>query len=307
MKQSVVVVVCAILLTLGAEYSYCQLEDLQCASTGSSAPESYFAGPNIVRRGGKSMTTQGVLRVLVVYVRFQDDERQYGEWPYYQLLPDYAQYFVDQQVPGPGGAYTPGNFSDFIDRASGGDGNGTLGALKMTGDVYYVTTDQGKLSYANDAAVCNHVMQKLDSPPYNVNFALYDNWTFQSGGYFVHSNVPDGTLDWTFINWRDCSRSYPCRIGGVARAWADYTSNDYNTNGQLVRVRDWSGGTQYRMYEWGGPFDAIDGRRARAIYYPGGEFFCMTLDNEAGLNIFGRRNFSSSSKKEYRECSIHRA
>jgi len=277
MKTLIPLFLCFLCFAFSSDLAVCQVDDLHCATTSALSQSGNYQPPlNVVRLGGKEITTQGVLRVLVVYVRFQDDQREYSEWPYYQLLPDYAQYFVDQQVPGPGGTYTPGNFSDFIDRASGGDGNGTLGSFKMIGDVYYVTTDGPRSAYLDDEVVHDHVFSKLDNPigPYNVNFALYDNWTFISGGnYFLHTPAPDGKVDYIFMNWRDASKSYGPSVGGIKTIHSFALTNDFNSNGQQVQIHSTSGGTAYRMYEWGGPFDAYDGRKAHAIFYPGEEFF----------------------------------
>jgi len=292
---------------LGVNQAIAQLDNMVCGTTSADEEQSYYGPPiNVVRNGGKRITNQGTLRVLVVYVRFQDDTRtDPEEWPDYNVLPSYAQFFVDPYEE-EGGADTLGSMSDFIDRASGGNGAAILGALKVTGEVYYVTTDQPRSAYTSDNAVHTHVFSKLDDPngPYRVNFALYDNWTFMSGGYFVHTNVPDGNVDWIFMNWRDCTlspipaNSPPCNLGGVnnLRISPSFVTNDVNVNGQTIQIRSTSGASAYRMYDWGGPFDASDNNKENAIYYPGEEFFHYmyggTHLDQQGFNVGNVQQFS---------------
>ena len=288
------------MLSFVAGQTLAQLEEITCGTTAEHAQQSYLGSPtNVVRNGGKEITTQGILRVLVIYVRFVDDTRVSSDWPDYNVLPPYSQYFVDPSVP-QNGIYTPGSMSDFIDRASGGDGSGSLGNLKVIGDVYYVTTDQPRSSYLSDFEVHQNVIAKLDDPngKYNVNFALYDEWTFMSGGFFVHSNLPDGIVDYIFINWRDCSISSnpDCRWGGIKTIWTSYNTNDVNENGQPIQIVPTSGGTAYRMFDWGGPFDADNNAKENTIYYPGEEFFHYVYGgnhiDENGLNVGNVQNFS---------------
>lgn len=246
-----------------------QIDDLTCGtSTALDQPGTLSAAMvGTVARGGREITNQGTLRVLVVYVRFADDVLNTTDWPNYAVLPTWAQTLVDPSVPPPGGTYTTKNLSDFFDRCSGGDGSGNLGLFRVIGDVYYVTTDQPRSSYTSDAAVHQHVWQKLDNPQgaYRVNFALYDNWRFiKNGEYYNHENVPDGKVDYIFMNWRE--RSYHnSQWGGIKTLHTSFTTNDG------VTIQLTSGSTQY-YYRDRGPFDAVDTRRARTIYVPAHEF-----------------------------------
>jgi len=53
-----------------------QMDGVICGTTSELAQQSYYGPPtSVVRNGGKEITNQGTLRVLVVYVRFQDDTR----------------------------------------------------------------------------------------------------------------------------------------------------------------------------------------------------------------------------------------
>jgi len=164
-----------------------------------------------IRRAGKEITAQGTLRVLVIFIRFKDDIENTPTWPDYRVLPDWAKNIVNSQVPS-NGIYTPGNMSDFFDRASGGNGNGDLGSFRMIGDVYYETTLHN-FSYYSYGDLKNGIMydsvnaeifSKIDS---KVNYADYDNWQFMVNvEYYNHSykpNVGDGEIDYIFIFYRD--------------------------------------------------------------------------------------------------------
>jgi hypothetical protein len=147
----------------------------------------------------------------VVFVRFKDDVLSVPSWPDYNVLPNWASTIVDPTIPA-NNIFTPLNMTDFFDRASGGDGNGTLGAFRMIGDVYYVTTDENESFYSNNVASVNeHVLNKLNA---TINYANYDNWTFMEGGEFwTHDNHPDGIVDYIFMIWRDCYPYDNARLG----------------------------------------------------------------------------------------------
>jgi hypothetical protein len=94
-------------------------------------------------RGGQEKTASGTLRILVVFVRYLDDTLNTPTWPDYNVLPSWAQTFVDPAIPA-NNIFTSKNLSDFFDRSSGGNGNGTLGSFHLIGDVVYVTTLQNR-------------------------------------------------------------------------------------------------------------------------------------------------------------------
>jgi M6 family metalloprotease-like protein len=261
------------LITLGAELSLAQVDDYTCGTTPALDQPGTLPSAMVgtITRGGREITNQGTLRVLVVYVRFADDVLNTADWPNYAVLPSWAQTIVDPTVPPPGGTYTAKNLSDFFDRTSGGDGSGNLGLLRVVGDVYYVTTDSARSFYGNnnDGAVNQHVWSKLDNPKgsYRINFALYDNWKFiKNGEYYNHENVPDGKVDYIFMMWRQQS-TYTNGSSwlGIKTVWTSFTTNDG------VTIQSTAGSTQYYNRDRG-PFDAFDTRKARTIYVPAHEF-----------------------------------
>jgi len=183
-------------------------EDVQSVQSG------IFPASTNMLRGGQEKTATGTLKVLVIFVRYLDDTQNTSTWPDYNVLPPWAQTFVDPNIPA-NNIFTPLNLSDFFDRSSGGDGNGHLGQFHVIGDVVYVTTkhDQSYYTYdpstgkSGDTRVFEEVLQTLDDPngPYNINFKQYDNWQFMRGDtLFNHYYLPgvgDGIADqiW-FIN-----------------------------------------------------------------------------------------------------------
>lgn len=276
-----------VLVFCGAGISPAQVDDFTCGTTPALDQSGTLPAGMVgtVTRGGREITNQGTLRVLVVYVRFADDVLNTADWPNYAVLPTWAQTLVDPSVPPLGGTYTAKNLSDFFDRCSGGDGTGNLGLLRVIGDVYYVTTDGPRSAYGSDAAVHQHVWQKLDHPKgaYRINFALYDNWKFMNNGeHYNHQNVPDGKVDYIFMNWRERSISYSSQVLGIKTLSASFATNDG------VTIQGSSGSTQF-YYSDRGPFDAFDTRKARTIYVPAHEFthylFGGLHFDDAGGNI----------------------
>lgn len=188
-----------------------------------------YANPNEIRMGGQEKTASGTLRVLVIFVRYKDDIENTPTWQNYNVLPTWAQTFVDPAIPS-NNIFTPKNLSDFFDRSSGGDGAGNLGSFHIIGDVVYVTTLQNQASYSFDYQVFNEVLQTLDNPQgaYNINFKLYDNWQFTRGdtlyNHFYKPGIGDGKADHIFIFNRDESRDGYSAEKTLASV--NFTSND---------------------------------------------------------------------------------
>jgi hypothetical protein len=203
-----------------------------------------------VARGGREVTNQGTLRVLVVFVRFADDfdNGTNPDWNNFQILPAWAQTIVDPTVPSSGQQYTTLNLSNFFDRVSGGDGQGQHGMLQIVGDVYYVTTDSNREDYDNEEEVHRHVLEKLDNPSlYNVDFSLYDNWEFiQNGEFFTHQYRPgvgDGKVDYIFMNWRSLQMTGFAGYEGIKGLYLNYGGDFITNDGK--RITHYSGSTQF--------------------------------------------------------------
>jgi len=257
--------------TIGQERS-------QACASGSLAISSAEATSTLVR-GGRRKTSIGVLKVLVVFVRFPDDEAVSPSWPDPEILPDWASHFVDAR-PDQENRFRRGNLSDFFDRASGGDGLGSLGKLQLIGDVYYIKADRPSTSYFHDEDVHNHVLAKLDSI---VDLRAYDNWAFGEDG--AHSYVPrneamqggDGYVDHVFMLWRGSSRSHGSGVNGYVPLTAFYVSNDG------VRVWNTSGSAQFNYNRWGSFED-----NKKGIYIAAHEFSHYLFGSSGGggnLNV----------------------
>ncbi len=153
MKKQLINLLLSLLMILsGAVFAQYESFEEVCLMDEQTIVEGTLPSSTELLRGGREITANGELRVLVVFVRFKDDIENTTYWPDYTVLPDWAQNIVDQQVP-PNQIYTPLNLSDYFDRASGGDGNGNLGTFKVIGDVYYVTTDHDRSYNGDDNAL----------------------------------------------------------------------------------------------------------------------------------------------------------
>jgi hypothetical protein len=165
-----------------------------------------------------------------VFVRFADDTINTPTWPDYHLLPDWARKFVNPSVPADG-KYYQYSLSDYFNRCSGGDGNGKLGAFKMIGDIYYVTTLQPRSKYKYDGDVELEVIKTLDDSNgvYKVKFKDYDNWKFNKNDLlYNHEYLPgtgDGFADHVFIIWRGNSINWP-DYSGLSNGHCYYKTRD---------------------------------------------------------------------------------
>lgn len=84
------------LITFGAGISPAQIDDFTCGTTPALDQPGTLPAVMVgtVTRGGREITNQGTLRVLVVYVRFADDVLNTADWPNYAVLPEWAQRWV---------------------------------------------------------------------------------------------------------------------------------------------------------------------------------------------------------------------
>jgi len=209
-------------LLIISSISYSQEQSDMCGpvfSIEGEMPENIqlLRGMTGALRGGREITNQGTLRVLVVFIRFKDDRENTPTWTDYRILPNWAKTIVDTTVP-LNGFYTSGNLSDFFDRASGGDGNGNLGSFRLIGDVYYDSTDYNYSNYTSPwgsvyyDSVNAEILNKLDS---RIDYTKYDNWRFMiNNKYYNHEYLPgvgDDKIDYVFIFYRRPSRDYAGR------------------------------------------------------------------------------------------------
>jgi len=209
-------------------------------------------------RGGKFKPTTGIMRVLVVYIRYPDDVTPGPYWPDTNVLPAWAETIVDETIP-QSGIYSSLNVSNFFDRASGGNGSGFLGQFQMIGDVHYVTTTQNRNYYdthGGEPAIDREVLQTLDNQ--GLDFSEYDNWSMIDGGnYYAHTYVPgvgDGILDFIYIVHRINPSGVTTGAWGSVPLWpltVPFQSNDG------VVINQYSGANIYGARDFMGPFDQM--------------------------------------------------
>jgi len=179
--------------------------------------------PNpVIHYGGRFITSTGTLRVLMIWVRFADDDESTPIWPDPDVLPQWAERFVDTAYSA-NGNYYDGAVSHYFYQNS-------YGKLHVIGDVYYVRTDNEEAYYheiaysygaiAARSAIEMEVLDKLDDE-YNVDFQTYDNWTYRA---FNHSPNPDGKVDMIWFmtrNLHDGNYSDPRYQFGIGWAVLD--------------------------------------------------------------------------------------
>ncbi len=137
------------------------------------------------QKGGKFFTTSGMVRALVVFVRFKDDnfESENKTWPV-DGRPVYFHQVVDSLAEE---KKQNGSLTHLFREMS-------FGKLTIIGDTYQAVTERPKSWYLrhnkNYGYINKEILVRLDSV---VNYANYDQWTF--GRNYRHQNKPDGIVD----------------------------------------------------------------------------------------------------------------
>ena len=187
--------------------------DQECGMGGSTE------NPNpTIRFGGRHISSTGTLRVLMIWVRFLDDNETTSIWPDPLVLPEWAKKFIDTAYSGSGNYYS-GTVSHYFYQNS-------YGKMHVVGKVYYVTTNYAESYYhqiagasgssAARSAIEIEVLGKLDAAPYNVDFTLYDTWKYRVGNQdFQHQPGVDNNVDMIWFmtrNLRDAEFDAPQRF-----------------------------------------------------------------------------------------------
>ncbi len=163
-------------------------------------------GPTITI-GGIYKPSIGILKVLVVFIRFNGDNETDSRWPDANVMPDWAVNFVDPTYSATGN-YTQGCMSHFFYENS-------YGAYHVIGDVYYVTTVHDEDYYHNlldpfgqrnpdytRTVLSDEILNTLNGPPHNVDYSQYDNW-YAVGNYTFIPDSSDGLLDMCWLITRN--------------------------------------------------------------------------------------------------------
>jgi hypothetical protein len=201
---------------------------------------------DLTQQGGIYLTSQGELKVLVVFVRFKDDTTYHPHWPVGQPPNNYNT-FIDPSLQTNSTHYI--NLTNYYKKMS-------LGVYKVTGQAVYVETPQNKSYYfsqPNPRFVANKdVLQNRVDPL--INFAEYDNWSTSSN--YNHQNQPDGTVDMIVMVWRGLVFadwwSGEASLGG-SDPYPPYNSYFYVENGtKLIRTGFGSNnGSGVTVHYWG--------------------------------------------------------
>ena len=167
-------------------------ELFRCGARGTSATVRRTA-----ETGGIYLPAAGVLRVLIVFVSFPDDETPHPYWPAHQP-PDSMHRFIDPDTITH--ATNAFNLTNYFRQMS-------LGAFHVIGDAVWVETAHSREEYRNSgsygAANMAVLPEKVDPL---VDFSRYDNWT-RSGDY-SHVNAPDSIVDMVIMVWRTTMWGY---------------------------------------------------------------------------------------------------
>ncbi len=144
------------------------------------------------QEGGIYLTAQGELKVLVVFVRFKDDNSSHPYWPV-GGNPDNYNTFIDPSIKTNSTHYI--NLTNYYKKMS-------LGVYKVTGQAISVETPKNKAEYfamsnPRYEAIKDVIINKVDPL---VDFAQFDNWSTSSN--YNHQNLPDGTVDMIIMVWR---------------------------------------------------------------------------------------------------------
>lgn len=185
---------------------------------------------------GKYITSTGTLRVLVVFVRFADDNETSSIWPDPYVKPAWIQNFVNTNYI-PTGTYYPGTVSDYFYQNS-------YANFHVLGDVYYVTLSQNESYYheyahthSSSAArglVEMEALNIIDTAPYNVDFSLYDNWKFLDT-YNIQPGQ-DGILDMCWLITRNLhDQSYTQNSYKFGAGWAGLDCSTHVRDGVTIK------------------------------------------------------------------------
>jgi hypothetical protein len=218
-------------------------QDLPCG-TESIGEEDI----DLEQLGGIYLTSQGNLKVLVVFARFKDDTDPHTYWPVppvgqgHPINPAYTTWIdPDMQT----GTTQIENFTHYFKEMGG------AGIFNVTGTSVSVETPNDKSYYGNPPnrflATKEVLQQKVDPL---INFAEFDNWTFNSD--YIHTNQPDGSVDMIIMIWRGlqfgswggeaslglCGGSFTV-ANGTKTVYTGYRGGFCNSPGSGVTVHYW--------------------------------------------------------------------
>ena len=140
----------------------------------------------------------------MLFICFADDNETTTIWPNPAVLPTWAQNFVNTTYSSSGNYYSETVSKYFYQNS--------YGNLHVIGNVYYITTNYAETYYhqyasshgdeATRGLIEMEALDKLDNPPYNVDFSTYDNWN-RRGDYDIVSTGTDNQVDMIWFMTRN--------------------------------------------------------------------------------------------------------
>jgi hypothetical protein len=154
-------------------------------------PETAMEEMDLTQLGGLYLTAEGQIRILVIYVRFRDDNDPHNYWQA-GSPPSQMSEIIDPDMTS--GSTNFDNLTHYFDVMS-------LGRYQVVGEAIYVETPHDMAYYGNppinSSTVEDVLVNAVDSI---VDFSQYDNWTRISN--YNHENSPDGVVDMIVMVWR---------------------------------------------------------------------------------------------------------
>ncbi len=150
---------------------------------------------DLSQKGGKYITSSGVLKVLVVFAKFKNDTSPHPYWPA-NSYPSEMSAFIDANDQTNSSHYL--NLTNYFNQMS-------FGNIKVIGVAVGQQTPYEKSHYIHTGSVYPNrseanedILLAVDN---QVNYNQFDNWTYNTN--YVHRNVPDGIIDMVIVIWRD--------------------------------------------------------------------------------------------------------
>jgi M6 family metalloprotease-like protein len=176
----------ALLLLLASVPARSQVSssDLRCGTVASASPSPQG------QRGGRYITAQGTLRVLLVFASFPDDGTPHPYWPAHQK-PALMEDFIDPDTLTR--SQSPWNLTNYFRQMS-------LGQFSVVGEAVWVETPHSWTEYTNGSygrANWSVLQERVDPV---VDFSQYDHWT--NSGDYQNANAPDSIVDMIVMVWR---------------------------------------------------------------------------------------------------------
>ncbi len=228
----IIIVILIILLFNLFSFTYASNNPQACGLTGTTTI-------NLNQRGGLYRTAQGTLRVLVVFVRFKDDNAYNPHWPA-GSPPNVMNNYIDPNANT--NSTNLINLTHYFDEMS-------MATYHVIGDAIYVETPHNKSYYglpdSSRSKANKDVLQNVVDPL--VDFSDYDNWTFNSD--YSHTNQPDGTVDMIIMVWRGLVFS----SAWLGEATLGYGSPYTVENGTKIIKNGFGGnnGSGFTAQDWG--------------------------------------------------------